>query len=397
MKSPSLPPIALLILLPLSTGIVDAAGQHWASRLNVAEGEVLLWLEAEVAPEEMPKVAEAGGAPTGEDGTVDGAGDGAGDDAARPAADDATEEEPPADAVAEPAEEGAPPPPADGEAPAGDGGEPPPAEAEAAGEAGEAPMEGGAEEGPKDRFAAVGLPFLTPQPQGGVILLHDHGGHPDWPGVISPLRRGLPEHGWATLSIEFPDGRGEWRIRQAVKRVEAALRFYNERQLFNVALVGHGEGAMAATRYLADNPRPGIAAYVAVGHAAPPEVLGGLLLLEGIHIPMLELFGERDTFEVLSTAHDRELAVLRGGNPKYRQQRIAGADHFFSATEATLVELVRRWLKRYASGMEINLGSSEGRSIRHSLGLNELPGAGDATDGAPSPALTGDIELDDSP
>ncbi|TPE54952.1 DUF3530 family protein [Maribrevibacterium harenarium] len=42
-------------------------------------------------------------------------------------------------------------------------------------------------------------------PQGCVLMLHGDHGHPDWPQVISPLRRKLPQHSWCTLSIEIPD------------------------------------------------------------------------------------------------------------------------------------------------------------------------------------------------
>ena len=346
---------------------------------------MLLWLEAELAPEEAPSKevsADEGESPAEAEAPADEAApvdEAAIDEAAPPA------EEPAADAAAPPADEVVA-----GETEAETGEAP---VAEMAEETAEE-MEEPAPETPKDRFAALVLPFLTLQPQGGVILLHDYGGHPDWPGVVGALRRGLPDHGWATLSIEYPSviAKRERRVRQAVKRIEAALRFYNQRQLYNVVLVAHGEGALAATTYLADNAKAGIAGFVAVGMETPPSPLGGLLLLEGLYMPMLELYGEQDSAAVVAGARERQQAVLRGGNEKYRQQPIAGADHFFHATETDLVELVRRWLKRYAAGMEINLGSSEGRSLRKSLSLIEP--AAEAEEGATPPV---DVELEDAP
>ena len=41
-------------------------------------------------------------------------------------------------------------------------------------------------------------------PKGAAILVHGIGVHPDWPQVIHPLRVGLPERGWSTLSIQMP-------------------------------------------------------------------------------------------------------------------------------------------------------------------------------------------------
>ena len=37
-----------------------------------------------------------------------------------------------------------------------------------------------------------------------IVLLHGIGVHPNWPEVIYPLRVGLPESNWATLSIQMP-------------------------------------------------------------------------------------------------------------------------------------------------------------------------------------------------
>ena len=41
-------------------------------------------------------------------------------------------------------------------------------------------------------------------PRGGVIIMHGRGFHPDWIDVANPLRAGLAEAGWNTLSIQMP-------------------------------------------------------------------------------------------------------------------------------------------------------------------------------------------------
>ncbi|MCD8529799.1 MAG: alpha/beta hydrolase family protein [Saccharospirillaceae bacterium] len=43
------------------------------------------------------------------------------------------------------------------------------------------------------------------QPQGGALILHDHGQHSHWPETVAPLRESLPRYGWTTLSIELPE------------------------------------------------------------------------------------------------------------------------------------------------------------------------------------------------
>lgn len=50
-------------------------------------------------------------------------------------------------------------------------------------------------------FLALYLPETTGRGQGGALILPDAGQHPDWPGVVSVLRQGLPDKGWHTLSI----------------------------------------------------------------------------------------------------------------------------------------------------------------------------------------------------
>ena len=42
------------------------------------------------------------------------------------------------------------------------------------------------------------------QSQKAVILVHGMGGHPDWPDVISPLRRHFYERGNTSLSLQMP-------------------------------------------------------------------------------------------------------------------------------------------------------------------------------------------------
>ena len=40
--------------------------------------------------------------------------------------------------------------------------------------------------------------------KGAVIIMHGRGFHPDWVDTIQPLRIGLVDFGWNTLSIQMP-------------------------------------------------------------------------------------------------------------------------------------------------------------------------------------------------
>lgn len=57
-------------------------------------------------------------------------------------------------------------------------------------------------------FVALWRPANVGEPKGLVILLPGEGESADWPRGIGPLRRGLLDHGWHTLSISLPDSPG---------------------------------------------------------------------------------------------------------------------------------------------------------------------------------------------
>ncbi|WP_312597532.1 DUF3530 family protein [Stutzerimonas nitrititolerans] len=59
-----------------------------------------------------------------------------------------------------------------------------------------------------EAFMALWRPANVAEPKGLVILLPGAGESADWPRGIGPLRRGLPDYGWHTLSVSLPDSPG---------------------------------------------------------------------------------------------------------------------------------------------------------------------------------------------
>lgn len=57
----------------------------------------------------------------------------------------------------------------------------------------------------EQEFYALYQPHQAARPYGGVVLLHDEGQHGDWPRLIRPLRQGLAQHGWSTLSLNLQE------------------------------------------------------------------------------------------------------------------------------------------------------------------------------------------------
>ncbi|MGE6662110.1 alpha/beta hydrolase family protein [Pseudomonas sp. NPDC077408] len=60
----------------------------------------------------------------------------------------------------------------------------------------------------KDDFVALWRPANVAEPKGVIVLLPGEGESTNWPRGIGPLRRGLPDHGWHTLSLSLPDSPG---------------------------------------------------------------------------------------------------------------------------------------------------------------------------------------------
>jgi pimeloyl-ACP methyl ester carboxylesterase len=229
---------------------------------------------------------------------------------------------------------------------------------------------------------ALFLDQSSSRPQGGVILLHDLGAHLDIAAVIHPLRTRLPEKGWATLSIQLPEvgdkGVDKAWLTQSQQTIAAAIDEMSRRNISNLALVGHGLGALAATDYLAAGDNLLIKGLVIIGMDGTPQsdpALDGAALLGKVRQPILDISGTLDLAPVLASASRRAQAaqrkdgadrsahtlyrdVAKGYTARtsdtitYRQLRIAAADHDFNGQERLLVRRVLGWLDRTAPGME---------------------------------------------
>lgn len=189
-----------------------------------------------------------------------------------------------------------------------------------------------------------------------VILMHGTGAHPDWPEVIHPLRVGLTERKWSTLSIQLPilanDARHEEYgplFKDVAPRIQAATDYLLAQGAQTIVLVSHSLGAAMATHYLATVKNIHIKGIAAIGVSdmkMEPDV-DVIKAISGIQLPYLDLYGSRDLDEVLRSAPARKKASLKANNKDYQQKSIEGADHFFAGHDETLVRTVYGWLKRH--------------------------------------------------
>lgn len=169
-----------------------------------------------------------------------------------------------------------------------------------------------------ESFLALWLPANSAEPEGLIILLPGDGESADWPQVIAPLRRKLPDAGWSTLSLTLPDPQAatipprpaepatspetatppteegaqpaadtESATAQAqpadtslppasheqrvLARLDAALEAARLQQPKRLILLGHGTGAYWAARYIAEKKPSDIANLLLVAAAAPQD------------------------------------------------------------------------------------------------------------------------------
>lgn len=189
-----------------------------------------------------------------------------------------------------------------------------------------------------------------------VILLHGIGAHPDWPEIINPLRSELPEHGWASLSIQMPVLANDAALKdyaplfdEVADRIDAAVQYLTSHGDNTIVLIGHSLGASMGTSYLASSTNAAIKGFVAIGLGVITldDRMNSALALEKISIPVLDLYGSRDLDGVLQSGKLRKSSAYKAGNQDYRQQKIEGADHFFTGLEDTLTRIIYGWLKSH--------------------------------------------------
>ena len=186
-----------------------------------------------------------------------------------------------------------------------------------------------------------------------VIVMHGTGIHPDWQQVIQPLRVGLTEHNWNTLSIQMPILANDAEYLdyaplydEVAPRIDAAIRYLKDSGSKDVVLIGHSQGS-AMTAYSLSTSKQDVKGFVAIGLAAFAEDprMNSIRSLEKIHVPVLDLYGNEDLDTIMASVKSRASAAKKAGNKNYIQIKITG-NHFFDGNEDALVETVAEWLEK---------------------------------------------------
>jgi pimeloyl-ACP methyl ester carboxylesterase len=218
-------------------------------------------------------------------------------------------------------------------------------------------------------------------PRGGAVLIHDIGDHPDLPPLLSALREELAIHGWHSITPQLPltydplpaIPPDEW-IDAAIVRLQAALNHLASRNIFNVAIIGHGSGGYLALRMVANQPQAAVRGLVVVNLAVNPSAINETAvpaLLAQIPLPILDIYGDRASALVTETASSRATLARRAqrqrtedpaqrlhlsyglrpiGDRLYRQVAVVGGNHQMAHLELQTARRITGWLNRQISG-----------------------------------------------
>lgn len=188
---------------------------------------------------------------------------------------------------------------------------------------------------------------------GTTIILHDRTGYPDQQHLVHNLRTILPQHNWATLSLQMPIremGASEREhyplFEEARARIEAAVAYLRQANVKDIVLVGYGLGAMMGV-YMASENSDDLSAMVAISLAVPEtqhKLAQTIPFINKIQLPFMDIYAEFDLPAVVDSARKRKLAAKE--NTDFRQVIIAGADHVFQHDHNLIVKRIYSWLSR---------------------------------------------------
>jgi predicted alpha/beta-fold hydrolase len=191
--------------------------------------------------------------------------------------------------------------------------------------------------------------------QGAAIILHSMGGHPDQKKLINPLRTFLPQHSWATLSIQMPVLEMDANEKEyyplfedANTRIQAGIDFLIDDGTENIVIIGYGLGGMMAIYFINNKAdKSAINALVTISLSVPDSDKKQAQVLDfipKIEEPFFDIFAEFDLPNIVNSARKRRLSAK--DNLTYRQLKIIAASHTFHNNEGLVVKRIYSWMNR---------------------------------------------------
>ena len=174
-------------------------------------------------------------------------------------------------------------------------------------------------DGDAEFLSADGHEFLAiyteaDEAKGGVVIMHGRGFHPNWSDVAYPLRVGLPERGWNTLSIQMPVLDKEARfydyleiMEEAGPRIEAAIDFLKDQGNEKIVLIAHSCSVHMSMDWIDRGLMRDVDAYIGIGMGAVDyqQPMRKPFPLDRMQVPVLDVYGEDEYPAVLRGAPER--------------------------------------------------------------------------------------------
>ena len=187
-----------------------------------------------------------------------------------------------------------------------------------------------------------------PQVRGAVLMLHPPGGSADGTVITRPLRLGLSDGGWETLTVQLPkrfpsESAQQWLNRHALlaDTIASASAWLSARGQPKPVIIGIGASGSAALAFAASASPDALQALVLI---STPVAAGSVALqqLSELTLPVLSVVAERDRRAVLDGAALTRAATI--DNNAFEQRVILGADDRYAGTDAAVVAAIRAWL-----------------------------------------------------
>lgn len=194
--------------------------------------------------------------------------------------------------------------------------------------------------------------------KGGVIVLHSRGLHANWETVVKPIRVGLSERGWHTLSVQMPvlDKAAKYYDYVSIlpysrTRIQAGIDFYQKQGIKKIVLIAHACGSHMAQDYIARYGTKDLFAFVGVGMGATDyrqkSIAPIILTLLDKDLPILDVVAQHDYPGVLRLANIRKAAFKTMKNPMNKQVVISNSEHYYQGDKASnaMVGSIAHWLE----------------------------------------------------
>lgn len=203
-------------------------------------------------------------------------------------------------------------------------------------------------------FLAIFTPSDDAESRDAVLILHGRGLHPDWQDVVYPLRTVLPQRGWHSLSIQLPVLDKEAKFYdyveifpEALPRIDAAIAHLRAQGMQRIVMIAHSCGVHMGMAWIEARGDDALAGFVGIGMGATDyqQPMRAPFALEGMHVPVLDIFGGEDYPAVQRLAPQRLEAMRAAGHPHSAQRRIDGANHDFHGAAGPLLSAVGEWLE----------------------------------------------------